>query len=566
MRSYPGQWSGRALRAESPVTPHKRTMSLPVGGALANAAQTRTLIGRDAELDRVEEFLGALDSGPAALLSRARSASASRRSGTRGCAASPLAASASCAAGPASARPRWPTRRSATCSQTCPRRPWPSSRRRSATRSRWRCCAPSPTGEQPLQRAIGLGLLGLLRALAEDAPTLFAIDDAHWLDPPSESALGFVARRLSDERIGLFCVRRGGGGEGAARPRPRAAGGRFERLALGGLDADELDLLLRTAWPAALAPDGCAHPARDRRQPLLRARDRPGPGRAQRPPRARRELPIPPSLQELVRDRLEQLPAPARAAAQVAAALSRPTFAWSTPRSRRPAEPTRPSRPASSSGMGSASSSPTRCSPPSPTSCSRRGAARAACAPRRDPRRPRGARAASRAGHRGARRGRRRRARARGAARCGARRAGGGRRAAEQAGALTPAGADDERRRRGIEAAERYFEAGEVAPRATARGDRRRGAARRRAAPRRSPASAGSARTRRASTRAPTSSSPRSPSRPTTSACASRSSPAWPGACTRTRTVPSAAEHAHVPRSSWPRSSAIPPCSRARSR
>jgi hypothetical protein len=31
---------------------------------VANAAQQRTLIGRDAELDRVEEFLAAIDSGP----------------------------------------------------------------------------------------------------------------------------------------------------------------------------------------------------------------------------------------------------------------------------------------------------------------------------------------------------------------------------------------------------------------------------------------------------------------------------------------------------------------------
>ena len=47
-----------------------------------------------------------------------------------------------------------------------------------------------PEGEQSLQRAVGLGLLGVLRALAEDAPTLLAIDDVQWLDRPSESALG----------------------------------------------------------------------------------------------------------------------------------------------------------------------------------------------------------------------------------------------------------------------------------------------------------------------------------------------------------------------------------------
>ena len=62
-----------------------------------------------------------------------------------------------------------------------------------------RISAPGPDGEQDqLQRAVGLGLLGVLRALAEQTPTLLAIDDAQWLDRPSESALAFVARRLQD--------------------------------------------------------------------------------------------------------------------------------------------------------------------------------------------------------------------------------------------------------------------------------------------------------------------------------------------------------------------------------
>ncbi len=63
---------------------------------------------------------------------------------------------------------------------------------------------------------------------------------------PSESALGFAARRLGDERIGLMCVRRGTGPDvplGLDRALPD---GRFERLALGGLEAGALDLLLRT--------------------------------------------------------------------------------------------------------------------------------------------------------------------------------------------------------------------------------------------------------------------------------------------------------------------------------
>ena len=92
-----------------------------------------------------------------------------------------------------------------------------------------------PAGEQSLQRAVGLGLLGVLRALAEQTPTLLAIDDAQWLDRPSESALAFVARRLQDERIGIFCVRRGAGAE-APLELDRALP-RLVRLTLGNLDA-----------------------------------------------------------------------------------------------------------------------------------------------------------------------------------------------------------------------------------------------------------------------------------------------------------------------------------------
>ena len=185
-----------------------------------------------------------------------------------------------------------------------------------------------PQGEGPLQRAIGMGLLGLLRTLAEAAPTLVAIDDTHWLDAASESALAFVARRLNDERIGLLCVRRGGGPDVPLGLDRALAHGHFDRLALGGLSADALDLLLRTnlATPPSrrtIARIGRATGgnlyfaleigrALDARGERLEASD---------------ELPIPDSLQELVRDRLAQLPPPARAAAQAAAALSRPTVA-----------------------------------------------------------------------------------------------------------------------------------------------------------------------------------------------------------------------------------------------
>ena len=61
---------------------------------------------------------------------------------------------------------------------------------------------------QPLQRAVALATLGVLRALARERPAVVGIDDVQWLDPDSESVLAFVARRLKDERIGLLVARR----------------------------------------------------------------------------------------------------------------------------------------------------------------------------------------------------------------------------------------------------------------------------------------------------------------------------------------------------------------------
>ena len=129
----------------------------------------------------------------------------------------------------------------------------------------------------------------------------------------------------------------------------------------------------------------------------------------------------------------------------------------------RPALPTRPSRPACSSVPVSAWSSCTRCSRPSLTSCSPRASggrcharlaeilddpeerARHLALSTQEPDETVAAALEDAA----------RRAAARGAPEAAAE-------LLQAAGRLTPAGADDERRRRGIEAAERSFEAGEV--------------------------------------------------------------------------------------------------------
>ncbi len=58
-----------------------------------------------------------------------------------------------------------------------------------------------PESSDPL--LVARAALSLLRLLAAEAPVVVAIDDVQWLDTPSARALGFVARRLRNEPVGV---------------------------------------------------------------------------------------------------------------------------------------------------------------------------------------------------------------------------------------------------------------------------------------------------------------------------------------------------------------------------
>jgi hypothetical protein len=63
-------------------------------------------------------------------------------------------------------------------------------------------------GGVPDQAAIAFGCLAVLRAAALEKPTLVAVDDLQWLDASSAFALLFAARRLREDPVGLlFAVR-----------------------------------------------------------------------------------------------------------------------------------------------------------------------------------------------------------------------------------------------------------------------------------------------------------------------------------------------------------------------
>jgi DNA-binding CsgD family transcriptional regulator len=90
-------------------------------------------------------------------------------------------------------------------------------------------------GPTPDRFLVGLAVLSLMAAAANDQPLLCVIDDAQWLDQVSVQTLAFVARRLMAEPVALVFAARDGGAEALAG---------LPELAIKGLsDGDARDLL-----------------------------------------------------------------------------------------------------------------------------------------------------------------------------------------------------------------------------------------------------------------------------------------------------------------------------------
>lgn len=65
-------------------------------------------------------------------------------------------------------------------------------------------------GPAPEPFLIALGALNLLAEAASERPVLICVDDAHWLDEPSQETLAFISRRVSNERIAFLAAVRDG--------------------------------------------------------------------------------------------------------------------------------------------------------------------------------------------------------------------------------------------------------------------------------------------------------------------------------------------------------------------
>ena len=93
------------------------------------------------------------------------------------------------------------------------------------------------TGPVPDRFLVGLAVLGLVSEVAAERPLICVIDDEQWLDRASVQALGFVARRLAADPVGLVFAARVAHEELAGLP----------ELAVEGLGEEDARALLDSA-------------------------------------------------------------------------------------------------------------------------------------------------------------------------------------------------------------------------------------------------------------------------------------------------------------------------------
>jgi DNA-binding CsgD family transcriptional regulator len=99
-------------------------------------------------------------------------------------------------------------------------------------------------GDVPDRFVVGLAVLGLLSAAAEERPLLCLVEDAQWLDAASGQILGFVARRLLAESVAIVVTVR--------EPNDRRDFDGLPELELRGLAEKDARTLLMGAVPGRI--------------------------------------------------------------------------------------------------------------------------------------------------------------------------------------------------------------------------------------------------------------------------------------------------------------------------
>jgi len=97
-------------------------------------------------------------------------------------------------------------------------------------------------GPPPDRFLVGLAVLSLLSEVAAERPLICLVDDEQWLDRASAQALGFAARRLAADPVGVVFA--------AREPGPEVTG--LPELEVGGLREDDARALLEAALAGPL--------------------------------------------------------------------------------------------------------------------------------------------------------------------------------------------------------------------------------------------------------------------------------------------------------------------------
>src|SRR4051812_1709348 len=170
----------------------------------------------------------------------------------------------------------------------------------------------------PDRRVVATAFLSILRRLAMDGPVVVAIDDLQWLDAPSAAVIEFAARRLGDLPVQLIVSVRTERQPALVTTMEREL--ELVRVDIGPLSVAALHRILAATLDRVFPrPTLVRIAAASRGNPLYaveiaRELDR----------RGDETLAVPTDVDQLVRNRLQPLPEPTRAALLRAAALAKP--------------------------------------------------------------------------------------------------------------------------------------------------------------------------------------------------------------------------------------------------
>jgi DNA-binding CsgD family transcriptional regulator len=178
----------------------------------------------------------------------------------------------------------------------------------------------APPDEAPDPSALPRAFLACLRTLARRSPVVVAIDDVQWLDAPSQRILAFAARRLGDAPVGILVTQRGDLGDPLDLGHALAEG--VAEIRVGPLSVGALHHLIRTRLGLRIPRPTIArvHQASGG-NPMFALEF------AQVAASSAGPLPLPSSLEELVRDRVAGLPLTVLPLLEAVAAAERPTTA-----------------------------------------------------------------------------------------------------------------------------------------------------------------------------------------------------------------------------------------------